>query len=79
MIKVNPRARRHDDRAVAFRIPQASAQHPYRVPAGEFYMLGDNRSDSCDSRFWGPVQGSTMVGKVLLTWWHASHPVFRWY
>jgi signal peptidase I len=60
-------------------IPQASARHPYRVPAGEFYMLGDNRGDSCDSRYWGPVQGSTMVGKVLMTWWHASHPVFRWY
>jgi signal peptidase I len=55
----------------------ASSQHPFRVPAGEFYMLGDNRSDSCDSRFWGPIQGSTIIGKVVLIWWHNSHPEFR--
>jgi signal peptidase I len=58
-------------------IPGASRQHPYRVPAGEFYLLGDNRADSCDSRYWGPVKGSSMVGKVVLVWWHAGHPDFR--
>jgi signal peptidase I len=58
-------------------VPGASASRPYRLPPGEFYMLGDNRADSCDSRYWGPVQGSSMIGKVVLDWWHASHPVFR--
>ncbi len=58
-------------------IPNASPQHPYRVPVGEFYMLGDNRADSCDSRYWGPIKGSTMVGKVVLVWWHNSHPDFH--
>jgi signal peptidase I len=57
--------------------PIASSQHPYRVPPGEFYLLGDNRSDSCDSRYWGPVEGASIVGKVVLVWWHDSHPVFR--
>jgi signal peptidase I len=57
--------------------PIASSQHPYRVPPGEFYLLGDNRSDSCDSRYWGPIQGSSIIGKVVLVWWHDSHPVFR--
>jgi signal peptidase I len=57
--------------------PIASRQHPYRVPPGEFYMLGDNRSDSCDSRYWGPIKGSSIVGKVVLTWWHDNHPDFR--
>ena len=55
----------------------ASRQHPYRVPRGEFYMLGDNRAFSCDSRYWGPIKGSTIVGKVVLVWWHDSHPDFR--
>jgi len=58
-------------------IPNATRAHPYRVPAGEFYMLGDNRAISCDSRYWGPIEGSTIVGKVILVWWHDSHPVFR--
>jgi signal peptidase I len=54
--------------------PIASSQHPYRVPPGEFYVLGDNRADSCDSRFWGPIQGSSIVGKAILVIWHDSHP-----
>src|SRR5271170_1938638 len=54
--------------------PIASSQHPYRVPPGEFYVLGDNRSDSCDSRYWGPIQGSTIVGKAILVIWHDNHP-----
>jgi signal peptidase I len=52
----------------------ASKQHPYRVPAGDLYVLGDNRSDSCDSRYWGPIQGSSIVGKAILVIWHNSHP-----
>jgi len=57
----------------------ASSQHPYRVPSGEFYVLGDNRSDSCDSRYWGPIKGSTIIGKVILVWWHDSHPELHWF
>jgi signal peptidase I len=57
--------------------PIASRQHPYRVPPGEFYMLGDNRSDSCDSRYWGPIQGSSIIGKAILIIWHDSYPDFH--
>jgi signal peptidase I len=60
-------------------IPHASAQHPYRVPAGDFYVLGDNRAVSCDSRYWGPIKGTSIVGKVVLVWWHNSHPWFHWF
>src|ERR1700753_1246138 len=56
--------------------PIASRQHPYRVPPGEFYVLGDNRAISCDSRYWGPIEGSSIIGKVVLVWWHDSHPEF---
>jgi signal peptidase I len=58
-------------------IPDASRQHPYRVPPGEFYVLGDNRADSCDSRYWGPIKGSSIIGKVVLTFWHDDHPDFH--
>jgi signal peptidase I len=52
----------------------ASSEHPFRVPPGEFYVLGDNRSDSCDSRYWGPIQGSGIIGKAIVIIWHDSHP-----
>jgi signal peptidase I len=66
----------HDD-PLGPPVPDASSQHPYRVPPGELYMLGDNRADSCDSRYWGPVMGSSIVGKVVLVWWHDDRPDFR--
>ena len=58
-------------------IPDATRQHPYRVPPGDFYVLGDNRAISCDSRYWGPIKGSSIVGKVVLDWWHDDLPDFR--
>jgi signal peptidase I len=39
---------------------------PVRVPAGHYYVLGDDRAISDDSRFWGPVPASSIVG-VLVT------------
>jgi signal peptidase I len=58
-------------------IPGASAREPYRVPAGEFYVLGDHRQVSCDSRFWGPVRGTSMVGRAVLLWWRGGHPAWH--
>jgi signal peptidase I len=60
-------------------IPDASRQHPYRVPPGEFYLLGDNRAISCDSRYWGPIKGSSIIGHVVLVWWHDGHPDFHFF
>ena len=39
------------------------------VPRGDYYMMGDNRPDSEDSRFWGPVPRSWIIGKAFLTYW----------
>jgi signal peptidase I len=35
-----------------------------KVPAGDWYMLGDNRGESHDSRFWGPVSAAWIAGIV---------------
>lgn len=39
------------------------------VPEGEYFMVGDNRPDSCDSRNWGPVPRSSLIGPVIFTYW----------
>jgi signal peptidase I len=49
-----------------------SLHHAYRIPAGEVFMMGDNRSQSCDSRYWGTVRESTIVGKVDMRIWPLS-------
>jgi signal peptidase I len=40
------------------------------VPDGQWFMLGDNRPASDDSRFWGPVPEDWIVGTKILTYWH---------
>ncbi len=42
---------------------------PFTVPAGEFFVLGDNRDDSRDSRFWGTVPQANIMGKAVLVYW----------
>lgn len=39
------------------------------VPAGEYYMMGDNRGDSLDSRYWGPVPQKWIIGVAFATYW----------
>jgi signal peptidase I len=40
-----------------------------RVPAGDYYMMGDNRGNSDDSRYWGPVPQRYIIGVAFLTYW----------
>ena len=42
------------------------------VPRGDYYMMGDNRGESDDSRFWGPVPRAWIIGKAFFSYWPPS-------
>lgn len=39
------------------------------VPANHYFMMGDNHPDSCDSRYWGTIPRSAVIGKAFFTIW----------
>ena len=41
----------------------------WRVPAGDYFMMGDNRGGSCDSRSWGAVPRAKLIGPVVFRYW----------
>ena len=43
--------------------------NPYKVPKGDYFVMGDNRADSYDSRYWGPLPGSYIVGRAFVRIW----------
>ena len=45
---------------------------PITIPKGHYFMMGDNRGESEDSRAWGPVPKKWIIGKAFVTYWPLS-------
>ena len=49
----------------------------WHVPPGEYFMMGDNRSQSCDSRTWGSVPRNKLIGIVFFVYWPPDRISFK--
>jgi signal peptidase I len=49
--------------------PECNFPVPIKIPAGHWFMMGDNRGESDDSRFWGPVPTGWIIGQAIATYW----------
>ncbi len=54
------------------RDPSCSFERAIVVPRGTVYVLGDNRGNSDDSRFWGPVPVDWVIGRAVASYWPPS-------
>jgi signal peptidase I len=46
-----------------------SSEPPYRIPNDQYFVMGDNRMQSCDSTVWGALPRSKLIGKVFAVYW----------
>ena len=49
----------------------------WKVPPGDYFFMGDNRNQSCDSRTWGAVPRKNLIGEVFFVYWPPNRIGFK--
>jgi signal peptidase I len=64
----------HFEKSPAERLPESQADYmaPLKLGPGQYFMMGDNRDHSYDSRFWGPITRNAIEGRALFIYWSCA-------
>jgi signal peptidase I len=63
-----------EDESFAMRITTYGITEPFQIPQGHYFLLGDSRDDSEDSRYWGTVARELITGKPVLIYASVEKP-----